>query len=85
MSKDITLKLPSGINAPTQDDIKAAKEYVLERSRAEIALAFAVDDILKEYAEQMIRVCYKYNMSCYHSSKKIQCHRTAKTSTMGQL
>ena len=62
MSKDITLKLPSGINAPTQDDIKAAKEYVLERSRAEIALASAVDDILKEYAEQMIRVCYKYNI-----------------------
>ena len=62
MSKDITLKLPSGINAPTQDDINAAKEYVLERSRAEIALASAVDDILKEYAEQMIRVCYKYNI-----------------------
>ena len=62
MAENITLKLPSGINAPTQDDIKAAKEYVLERSRAEIALASAVDDILKEYAEQMIRVCYKYNI-----------------------
>ena len=62
MAQDITLKLPSGINAPTQDDINAAKEYVLERSRAEIALASAVDDILKEYAEQMIRVCYKYNI-----------------------
>lgn len=62
MAEDITLKLPSGINAPTQDDINAAKEYVLERSRAEIALASAVDDILKEYAEQMIRVCYKYNI-----------------------
>lgn len=62
MAQDITLKLPSGINAPTQDDINAAKEYVLERSRAEIALASAVDDILKEYAERMIRVCYKYNI-----------------------
>lgn len=62
MPQDITLKLPSGINAPTQDDINAAKEYVLERSRAEIALASAVDDILKEYAEQIIRVCYKYNI-----------------------
>lgn len=62
MPQNITLKLPSGINAPTQDDINAAKEYVLERSRAEIALASAVDDILKEYAEQMIRVCYKYNI-----------------------
>lgn len=62
MPQDITLKLPSGINAPTQDDINAAKEYVLERSRAEIALASAVDDILKEYVEQMIRVCYKYNI-----------------------
>lgn len=62
MPQDITLKLPSGINAPTQDDINAAKEYVLERSRAEIALASTVDDILKEYVEQMIRVCYKYNI-----------------------
>ena len=62
MAQDITLKLPSGINAPTQEDITAAKEYVLERSRAEIALASSVDDILKEYAEQMIRVCYKYNI-----------------------
>lgn len=62
MAQDITLKLPSGINAPTQEDINAAKEYVLERSRAEIALASAVDDILKEYAERMIRVCYKYNI-----------------------
>lgn len=62
MPQNITLKLPSGINAPTQDDINAAKEYVLERSRAEIALASAVDDILKEYAEQMIRACYKYNI-----------------------
>lgn len=62
MAQDITLKLPSGINAPTQENINAAKEYVLERSRAEIALASAVDDILKEYAERMIRVCYKYNI-----------------------
>lgn len=62
MTQDITLKLPSGINAPTQEDINAAKEYVLERSRAEIALASAVDDILKEYAEKMIRVSYKYNI-----------------------
>lgn len=62
MAQDITLKLPSGINAPTQEDINAAKEYVLDRSRAEIALASAVDDILKEYAERMIRVCYKYNI-----------------------
>ena len=62
MPQNITLKLPSGINAPTQDDINAAKEYILERSRAEIALASAVDDILKEYAERMIRVCYKYNI-----------------------
>lgn len=44
------------------DDVNAAKEYVLERARAEIALASKVDDILKEYAEQMIRVCYKYNI-----------------------
>lgn len=62
MSKNITLKLPSGVNAPTMDDVNAAKEYVLERARAEIALASKVDDILKEYAEKMIRVCYKYNI-----------------------
>lgn len=62
MSQNITLKLPSGVNAPTMDDVNAAKEYVLERARAEIALASKVDDILKEYAEQMIRVCYKYNI-----------------------
>lgn len=62
MSQNITLKLPSGVNAPTMDDVNAAKEYVLERARAEIALASKVDDILKEYAEKMIRVCYKYNI-----------------------
>lgn len=62
MSQNITLKLPSGVNAPTMDDVNAAKEYALERARAEIALASKVDDILKEYAEKMIRVCYKYNI-----------------------
>lgn len=62
MSQNITLKLPSGVNAPTMDDVNAAKEYVLERARAEMALASKVDDILKEYAEKMIRVCYKYNI-----------------------
>lgn len=62
MPNNITIKLPSDVDAPTSADIRNAKDYVLKRSQAEIAIASAIDAILEKYVGLIAQACYKYNI-----------------------
>lgn len=62
MANSIKISLPSGIDAPMSADIKKAKDYVLKRSQAEIALESAIDAILDKYVGLITRACYKYDI-----------------------
>lgn len=62
MANEINITLPSGIEAPVSEDIRKAKQYVLQRVQAEIQLALAIDATLDKYIELITRACYKYNI-----------------------
>lgn len=52
----------SQYKAPTQKDIKAAKQFILRRNDYSRLLASKVDDCLEEAAQNIVRICYKYNV-----------------------
>lgn len=63
MAENITILVPDGIAPPTAADIQSAKDYVLLRNQAELALAAAIDEILEKYIRLITRACYKYNIA----------------------
>lgn len=46
----------------TEKDIKLAKNYVALRERTAKSLSSRIDELLQEAAEQITRICYKYNV-----------------------
>ena len=64
MADNITIKLDtSKYQAPSLEDVTAAKRYVLRREDTARALEDRIDDILREVAEQVVIICYKYNVN----------------------
>lgn len=47
--------------APTEQDIKAAKAYILKRSDVANELADLIGDLLTEAAVKIVQIAYKYN------------------------
>lgn len=63
MADNIKINLPDGIEPPSSQGVSEAKNYILRRSAAEVAIADAVDAVLEVYVDRITRVCYKYNIS----------------------
>lgn len=63
MSQALNITLPAGIEAPTSADVRQAKQYVLQRTQAEIVLADLIDEVLNVYVGRIVRLCYQYNIA----------------------
>lgn len=48
--------------APTSEDVKEAKAYIVKRNEHALALVALIDSILSEAAERIMRLCYQYNV-----------------------
>jgi len=63
MADSIRVKLDtSKYVAPTQADINAAKQFILQREEYARLLEKRVDDILNEAAERIVIICYRYDV-----------------------
>ena len=58
----ITMILPAGTRKPTQDEIKAAKQYILDRSDAADDAQYVAGVSIQEAAEQLVQIAYKYDI-----------------------
>lgn len=59
----VTIKLNTArYQAPTTDDVKEAKAYIVKRNEYALALTSLIDRILSEVAERIMRICYQYNV-----------------------
>lgn len=46
---------------PTDDDIKAAKQFILQREQYAGVLQQRIDDVIADGAVRIVEICYKYN------------------------
>ncbi len=47
---------------PSQEDIRSAKQFVLQREEMALLLSDRVDEILSDAAERIVVICYKYGV-----------------------
>ena len=63
MAESIKIKLDgSQYRLPTQEDITSAKQFILRRNDYARLLESKVDDCLEDAAQEIVRICYKYNV-----------------------
>lgn len=63
MAKKINIKIDtSKYVAPTQEDVQAAKDYILRREEYANILGDRVDDLLNDAAEKIVIICYRYGV-----------------------
>ena len=63
MAESIKIKLDgSQYRLPTQEDITSAKQFILRRNDFARLLESKVDDCLEDAAQEIVRICYKYNV-----------------------
>lgn len=63
MADSIRIKLDtSKYVIPTQDDITAAKRFVLQREEYARLLQGRIDEILSDAAEKVVKICYRYDI-----------------------
>ena len=63
MAESIKIKLDgSQYRLPTQEDITSAKQFVLRRNDFARLLESKVEDCLEDAAQEIVRICYKYNV-----------------------
>ena len=63
MADSIRLKLDTSKYAtPTQADINAAKQFILQREEYARLLESRVDELLNDAAERIVIICYRYNV-----------------------
>lgn len=63
MAKKIVITLDtSRYEMPTEEQIKAAKKYIVDRVAVQRALEDEIDELLRDMAEDIITLCYKYNV-----------------------
>ena len=61
-SDTIRMTLPEGARKPTDDEIRAAKDYILNRSDAATAAQDIAGDYIEDVALELVRIAYKYNV-----------------------
>lgn len=63
MPRPLRIKLDTNTyREPTEEDVRDAKDYVLRMSEYADLLGDKVMDILREAAERIVIICYKYNI-----------------------
>ena len=63
MAESIKIKLDgSQYRLPTQEDITSAKQFILRRNDFARLLESKVDDCLEDAAQEIVSICYKYNV-----------------------
>ena len=64
MAQPIKIKLDTDkYRMPTQEDIAAAKEYILQREEYAGILGDRIDELIADAAERVVIICYRYNVS----------------------
>lgn len=59
----MTIKLDTTkYRTPTDDDIKAAKQFILRREQYAGALQQRIDDVIADGAVRIVEICYKYDV-----------------------
>ena len=62
MDEAINILVPFGYSDITEEDVRKGKRYILRREAAAVAASDAVLGILKDAAERIVLLCYKYNV-----------------------
>lgn len=64
MASNITIKIDTArYQSPTEDDILEAKNYVIRRESMAMVLTDKIDEVLKDLAEKVVTICYRYNVN----------------------
>lgn len=62
MAKSIKISIDTAVyRIPTEEDILAAKDFILQREECAVLLGGRVDEILASAAERIVLICYRYN------------------------
>lgn len=63
MSSTIKIRIDGNrYRIPKKDDIQSAKDFILQRNENARALASRIDEILDDIAEQIVNICYRYDV-----------------------
>lgn len=62
MADKITMKLPSDVRKPTEEDIREAKRYVLMRSEIAMSAQDAAGELIEQAAEALVEIGYRYDI-----------------------
>ena len=63
MASTIKIKIDgTRYKLPKDEDVKNAKDFVLQRNETARALASRIDDILDDMAEKRTTICYRYDV-----------------------
>lgn len=63
MAQPINIKLDTTkYRKPTDDDIKAAKQFILQREQYAGVLQQRIDDVIADGAVRIVEICYKYDV-----------------------
>ena len=63
MAQPINIKLDTTkYRTPTDDDIKAAKQFILRREQYAGVLQQRIDDVIADGAVRVVEICYKYDV-----------------------
>lgn len=64
MAQPIKIKLDTDkYRIPTEEDIAAAKEYIIQREEYAGILGDRIDEIIAAAAERVVIICYRYNIN----------------------
>lgn len=64
MAQPIKIKLDTDkYRIPTEEDIAAAKEYILQREEYAGILGGRIDELIADAAERVVIICYRYDVS----------------------
>lgn len=58
----IHIVLPRNARKPTNEDVKAAKQYILDRADAEERAQYIAEERIQEAAEMLVEIAYKYDV-----------------------
>jgi len=63
MAQPIKIKLDTDkYRIPTEEDIAAAKEYILQREEYAGILGDRIDEVIADAAARVVAICYRYNV-----------------------